>query len=224
MNKPRPDDGFEAVREKTLEAVLNEAAFDGWSDQTLQSAAKSLKIDAGAMELAFPRGVRDALRYYAECRDNDMLAAISATDFAAMKVRDKVRFAIRARIEVMAGEKEAARRAGFYLALPHAAALGAALTARTADTIWRAMGDTSLDVNYYSKRLILSGVYASTLITWFGDESPACERTWAFLDARIENVMGFEKAKARVRKANINLTAPLGALARLRYPHFGFEK
>ena len=62
-----------------------------------------------------------------------------------------------------------------------------------------ALGDTSDDLNWYSKRAILSGVYGSTVLYWLGDASEGHAATWAFLDRRIEDVMRFEKFKSGVK-------------------------
>ena len=70
----------------------------------------------------------------------------------------------------------------------------------TVDAIWTALGDTSDDINWYSKRTILSGVYSSTILFWLGDDSYDGQATWDFLDRRIENVMQFEKVKATFRE------------------------
>ena len=86
------------------------------------------------------------------------------------------------------------------------------------DAIWRAAGDTSTDYNFYTKRLILSGVYTSTAAVWFGDDTDGFEKTWAFLDRRIEDVMQIEKVKGKAEKVLSALPSPLGLMARLRYP------
>ena len=105
-----------------------------------------------------------------------------------------------ARIHAVREHKEAARRAAAFLTLPPHAALGARLVYRTVDRMWRAAGDTSTDFNFYTKRAILAGVYSSTLMRWFTDESEDEAETKSFLDARIENVMQFEKFKAQVKE------------------------
>jgi ubiquinone biosynthesis protein COQ9 len=64
--------------------------------------------------------------------------------------------------------------------------------------IWTTLGDPSDDVNWYTKRAILSGVYSATLLYWLGDDSDGHRATWEFLARRIDNVMGFEKLKAQV--------------------------
>ena len=84
--------------------------------------------------------------------------------------------------------EQAVRRALSYLALPRNAALGAKCLYRTVDAIWYAAGDTSTDYNFYTKRLLLAGVYASTLLFWLNDTSEGRAETWAFLDRRIAEV------------------------------------
>jgi ubiquinone biosynthesis protein COQ9 len=93
------------------------------------------------------------------------------------------------------------------LSLPMHAALGAKLLYRTVDAMWRAAGDTSTDFNFYTKRGILAGVYASTAMRWFNDTSADEKPTDEFLAARIENVMQFEKFKAKAKEALANLPA-----------------
>ena len=85
---------------------------------------------------------------------------------------------------------------GAFLTLPPHATMGAKLLYRSVDRMWRAVGDTSTDFNFYTKRAILAGVYWATLMRWFTDQSEDEAETKAFLDARIENVMQFEKFKA----------------------------
>ena len=56
------------------------------------------------------------------------------------------------------------------------------------DTMWFHAGDKSLDYNWYSKRLMLLGVYKSTELAMMQDESADFSQTWQFLDRRFEDV------------------------------------
>ena len=118
-----------------------------------------------------------------------------------MKIRERITTAVKTRLASLRPHKEAARRAAAFLTLPLHAALGAKLLYRTVDAMWRAAGDTSTDFNFYTKRAILAGVYSSTLMRWFNDASEDEAATDEFLAARIENVMQFEKFKARSERA-----------------------
>ena len=85
------------------------------------------------------------------------------------------------------------------------------------DTIWRAIGDSSTDSNYYSKRVILSSVIGTTLPVWLSDQSDDKAAARAFLDNRIENVMEFEKFKWRVKSFTKDMPEPAEILGQLRY-------
>ena len=102
--------------------------------------------------------------------------------------------------------------------MPQHALDGATCVYRTVDTIWRAVGDTSADFNFYTKRALLAGVYTTTMLYWFGDTSEDAEETWKFLDRRIADVMQIEKVKSQVFKFAEQLPNPLTVLGALRYP------
>ena len=188
----------EAPPDRLLNAILGHVPFDGWSAASFAAAARDAGVGEDAARRACPRGALDlAASYHKRC-DAKMREALSASGLEAMKLREKVAFAVRKRIEAVES-KEAARRGMTLFALPQNAPEGARLVWGTADAIWNARGDRSDDVNWYTKRAILSGVYSSTTLYWLGDGSAGDEATWAFLNRRIENVMQFEKMKAQVR-------------------------
>jgi len=142
-----------------------------------------------------------------------MIAALAEAELGGMRFRDKVAHAVRLRLQVI-DDKEAVRRGTTLFALPHMAGDGAKLIWGTADAIWTALGDTSRDVNWYTKRMTLSGVYSSVVLYWLGDDSVDLQATDAFIDRRIDNVMQFEKLKAQA-KASPLLKPLTGTLERM---------
>jgi ubiquinone biosynthesis protein COQ9 len=115
-----------------------------------------------------------------------------------MRFRDKVAEAVRLRLSAVE-DKEIVRRGSTLFAMPHMAPEGAKLIWGTADAIWTALGDTSDDLNWYTKRATLSAVYGSVVLFWLGDESEGHQATDAFIDRRIDNVMQFERVKSATR-------------------------
>jgi ubiquinone biosynthesis protein COQ9 len=208
----------EKLRARILEEALPHVAFDGWTDGTLRSAAEAAGASEAELKAAFPRGIADALVFFSDDADRRAYDAITNADLKAMKVRERVTFGVRARVEAVATHKEAARRAAAVLALPQYALDGATCVYRTCDTIWRAVGDTSADFNFYTKRALLAGVYTSTMLYWFADSSEGFADTWKFLDRRIADVMQIEKAKNAALKAIEQLPNPLAILGALRHP------
>ena len=184
--------------DQLLDAALPHVAFDGWSAATFDAAVADADIDPAAAKAACPRGAVDLAIAYHQRGDAAMVAALKAADLSDMRFRDKVAHAVRLRLQVI-DDKEAVRRGTTLFALPHMAADGAKLIWGTADAIWNALGDTSRDVNWYTKRMTLSGVYSSVVLYWLGDDSLDQQATDAFIDRRIDNVMQFEKFKAQVK-------------------------
>ena len=209
-----------STKDILLDAALMHVPFDGWSDTALAAALADTGLDATVAKAVFPRGQVDmALAYHAR-GDAQMLAALLAADLGDMRFRDRIAHAVRLRLEAVE-DKELVRRGMTLFALPPYAADGARALWQTADHIWQALGDTSQDVNWYTKRATLSAVYSATVLYWLGDTSEDDAATWAFLDRRIDNVMQIEslKAKARANPALSRLLqGPLGLLGRIRAP------
>lgn len=182
-----------------LHALLSHVPFDGWSQRALERSCAEAGLDSSASYRLFPKGALDALDLFARRSDDAMLAALSTCSLEKMKIRERITFAVRTRLEHLLPHREAVRRAvGFYL-LPHHAPHGLKALYRSVDAMWYAAGDTSTDFNFYTKRMTLAAVYTSTLQFWLNDNSPNREETWAFLDRRIENVMQFERSKHKLR-------------------------
>ena len=196
-----------SLKAAVLAAALPDAVFDGFTDALLAKAGKSAGLDQAELTRLFPDGPLSLIEYYSVQADEEMEERLAQMDLAAMKIRSRISAAVLARLSVLKSHKEAARRAGATLSLPTHAALGARLMYRSVDAMWRAVGDTSTDFNFYTKRGILAGVYGSTLVRWFNDASEDESATTEFLAARIENVMQFEKFKAQAKKALANFPA-----------------
>ena len=196
----------DAIRDRVLIEALGEIPQDGFSEMTLANAATRAGIGKRELQDAFPKGPASLVEAFSDWADRRM-TEIMAEEKSEQRLRDRVASAVRTRIEVVAPHKEAARRAAGFLATPQHTPLAAKLTMRTVDAMWRAAGDTSSDFSYYTKRALLTGVYGSTLAYWFSDASEGQSATWTFLGNRIDNVMQFEKFKAKAKKALSNFPA-----------------
>ncbi|MEX3017818.1 COQ9 family protein [Gymnodinialimonas hymeniacidonis] len=182
-----------------LDAAMMHVPFDGWSEASFAAAASDADVSMAEAKALFPRGAVDLAVAFHRRGDRALATKLAQTDLTGMRFRQKVAWAVKARLDAVEDDKEAVRRGATLFALPLYAADGAKLVWETADTIWAGLGDTSEDLNWYTKRVTLSGVYSSTVLFWLGDTSEGHSATWAFLDRRIEDVMRFEEMKAKVR-------------------------
>lgn len=193
-----PQPPIDPAKLRLLDAIVPHVAFDGWSDAALAAAIRDCAMDPALARTLCPRGAIDLAISFHQQGDQGMIAALAAADLDGLRFRDKVAQAIRLRLAAIP-DKEAVRRAAALFALPHMAADGARLIWGTADAIWLALGDQADDLNWYTKRLTLSGVYASVVLFWLGDDSFDGQATDAFIDRRIADVMQVEKIKAQLR-------------------------
>ena len=207
-------------REKLLDAALAHVPFDGWSDETFQAAIRDAGVAPGLARGLCPRGAADLAIAYHRRGDAQMVRRLAQADLGQMRFRDRIAAAVRYRLEAV-GDRELVRRGMTLFSLPQYAPDGARLIWETCDLIWTALGDNSDDINWYTKRATLSGVYSATVLYWLGDDSEDHAATWAFLDRRIEDVMRFEKTKVQLRENPVLsklLAGPLDLIGRVRAP------
>ena len=214
MNDPTLDE----MRVLLAAELPRHAAFDGWTPAALDLAAASTGIDPAVAQLAFPGDAVDMIDAWFAHVDTAMLELLSPETLAAMKVRQRITALVESRLDLVAKDGEALRRALAVLAQPQNLARAARLNWRAADAMWRAAGDTATDYNHYTKRALLGGVYAATVMAMMADESDGRADTRAFLARRIEGIMQFEKFKARFSRAAPERLSLARFLGRLRYP------
>lgn len=207
------------TKDRVLDAALVHVPFDGWSEKTLRAAAAESGVDAALARALFPRGGVDlALAYHAR-GDGEMMVRLAAMDLTAQRYRDRIATAIRTRLEL--ADQELVRRGSTLFSLPQYAGDGAKAVWGTADRIWTALGDTSQDLNWYTKRATLSAVYGATVLYWLGDTSDGHHATWEFLDRRIDGVMQVEKLKASLRENPLGkalMSGPVKIMETIRAP------
>jgi ubiquinone biosynthesis protein COQ9 len=214
MESPSP---LAKLRRKLALAVGENAVFDGWTRKAVDSAAAQLGIDPVQARLAMPKTQAALVDLYIQEVDRSLEAWFTPERLAGMKIREKIRWLVWRRLEIMGPAREAVRRGLAIFAMPQNVPLALRISWRTADLMWRIAGDTSTDFNHYTKRMTLGAVYASTLLAWLEDQSDGWTETAAFLDRRIDNVMQFEKWKAGWKGSGEHLSLSR-FLGRLRYP------
>ena len=197
MTESMPPTGGPDAKAALLAAITPHVPFDGWSEAAFRAAIADSGIDPGLARGVCPRGAVDLALAFHRAGDDAMVRRLKETDLTALRFRDRVARAVRYRLEAVP-DRELVRRGMTLFALPTHALDGARAVWGTVDRIWEALGDRSDDVNWYTKRASLAGVYSATLLYWLGDDSPDHARTWEFLDRRIDEVMQVEKLKAGI--------------------------
>lgn len=213
----RDDRTLDEMRLALAPEIAGAAVFDGWNDAALAQAAALAGVDLAVARLAFPGGAMDMIAAWIDGTDAKMQAAFGEGSLAGLKIRERIRTLLQFRLDAVAGQEEALRRALAIQTMPQNLARTMKIGWHSADLMWRLAGDTATDYNHYTKRAILMGIYSATLAVWVEDQSEDKAETRAFLDRRIDGVMKFEKAKAQLlqKRDGFDVARFLG---RLRYP------
>ena len=199
--------------------IADSAVFDGWSVEALDMAADQLGADRDVARLAFKDdGAMGMICAWIETIDRQMTLDLPPETLAAMKIRERIRSLVQYRLDAVAGQEEALRRALAIMAMPQNAPRALKTGWNSADVMWRLAGDTATDYNHYTKRAILASIYGATLAVFVDDQGENKAETRAFLDRRIDGVMKFEKVKAKCLNPDRETFSVSRFLGRLRYP------
>ena len=203
------------TEQQLLDEALKLAPAHGWTRRTANLAGKALGMSAAETELLLPRGPEDLAALLSRRHDARALATLAQVHASNLKIRERIRRAVEARLDAAATDEPATRRWVGHLALPQNLALGASLAWESADVLWRWAGDTATDENHYTKRALLAGILTGAMAVRMASGRQAALE---FTDRRIENVMTFEKWKATTRfKPGTWLAQAAEQLGRWRY-------
>ena len=206
----------ERERDRLVEAMLPEIAFEGWSHAALRTAARRLAIAPSEAEALFPRGAVDMAAGFSRWADRSTLDAYEAAPLDGAGTTARVKRALALRFAIAGPWREAVRRALAVLAMPPHAALGARLVYETVDGIWYAVGDAATDFSFYTKRAMLAALYGAAVMYWLEDRSDDFADTRAFIDRRLTDIARLGEARTRLETALQRLPNPFRLLRPIR--------
>jgi len=190
------------TKTKLLLSFLENVPFDGWSWETLYLSAvdvgltkskKLSEIEKGNVRDLFNNSLVNIIQEFNIYLDNEMKENFKKSKSKNFRIPDKIKSQIILRLKVANKFKEAVRISLGMMALPKNSKIALNMLYKTCDIIWRDCGDKSTDFSFYTKRLILSGVYSSTLSYWLNESDFA--KVEDFLQRRLNNVSNFGKIK-----------------------------
>lgn len=200
------NDNIEKEQSIILEAFIKNVPFDGWSNSSLNKAAKECNYDASYVSLLFPNGIEDLTDYFVNSLNAQMTEKyINNSEATKLKISDKISYLIELKFSLYQPMKEAIRCLFQYNLLPQNICSGQTHLWKICDQIWYLAGDKSTDFNYYTKRSLLAYVYSSSLLYYLSDESENFLETKNFIKRKIESVLKLGKWKASSLKFLKNL-------------------
>lgn len=185
-----------ALRARWLSALLPHVPFDGWTMAAADKAAKEAGLTAGEQALAAPDGLADLVEAFFDAAETTAKEQLTEGALAGLGVREKVLFGVRAWLDALAPNREAARKASARGFLPWVAGDALQRTWSVADMVWTGIGDTSEDYNKYSKRGLLAATVPLIFLRWLDEEDD--EALDAYIAQRLTVAMKFGQTAGKV--------------------------
>jgi len=190
MNLDREED----IKYKLLDAALEEILSHGWNKSAVVAAATRLGFPSVMAGLV--GGVEEVVLHHIKKSNRALdlwmeVEVARLTDGGArLPVGKFVRSCIITRLSMNIPYIEAGMWAQgvALIARPEWGVASVGLCQEVCDDIWHRAGDSSHDVNWYTKRVSLGLVIASTDVFMIQDTSLGFRDTWDFLDRRLDDL------------------------------------
>ncbi|XP_066504881.1 ubiquinone biosynthesis protein COQ9, mitochondrial isoform X2 [Hoplias malabaricus] len=193
------------LQARILTAALEFVPQHGWTVEAIAAGAETLGLSAASAGM-FDNGAGDlVLHFVAEC--NSQLAKILAEQHNHIQLghvekkttSEFLRDAVETRLRMLIPYIDTWPQAMSLLLLPPNIANSLKHLSTLVDDIWYYAGDRSTDLNWYTRRAALTGIYNTTELVMVQDSSPDFEETWAFLDNRIRDVVNMANTAKQVQ-------------------------
>ena len=177
--------------------MLNHVPDLGWTWEALYKAAlrsrKNKNPTEEELQTLFDRKVSNIIGIFNEQLDEEMYEIYNAKGNKSLGVTETIRDLILCRLKASQNYKSIVKSSLFFMAQPRNTYDALTQLMKTSDKIWTLAGDSSTGRTFYSKRLILAGVYSSTLAYWLAYETRSIDESEDFLDRRLDDVKNIGK-------------------------------
>ena len=177
--------------------MLNHVPDLGWTWDALSEAAlnsKKMKSHSEEeLQNLFDNKISNIIGIFNDKLDEEMFAIFNPENNKNLGVTQTVKALVLSRLRASENYKSIIKTSLFFMAQPGNTYEALNQLMKTSNKIWEIAGDTSRGRNFYSKRLILAGVYSSTLAYWLAKETRSIDGSEDFLDKRLDDVKNIGK-------------------------------
>ena len=210
-----------SLKKNLMMKMLNQVPNLGWTWDALNEAAKTSKkvknSNKEELQILFDNKISNIISSFNDKLDEDMYAIFNAERDKEVGTTDTVKALILSRLKASENYKGIIKTSLFFMAQPRNAYVAFNQLRKTSNKIWEIAGDTSRGGTFYSKRLILSGVYSSTLAYWLAKENRSIGGSEDFLDRRLEDVKNFGKLSKQSIEVFEKTKRELGSIITKKY-------
>ena len=182
-------------RLKILKFAKIVVAKDGLTSNTFKTISKKYDLNIDEMNLLFPDGKNDFLQFVLEQLNIDLENYCKKLDLIRLPVHKRIRKILLSKIYIMDKEKKFYKKIFLSLLIPKKNFSLPIKLYKSVDQIWFIAGDTSVDFNFYTKRLILAGIYSRVIFFFFNNNNQTLLED--HLDSSLKRVSKIPELKTK---------------------------
>ncbi|KAJ1979143.1 Ubiquinone biosynthesis protein coq9, mitochondrial [Dimargaris verticillata] len=192
--------------DRIMQTALTLVPEYGWTRQAVEEAVKRLgypPITHGVCT----NGPVDLIDYFLtqsrlrmlQLLNVDPSQAIAEKPLQSLSTRDKIYLACKARLQLTMPVVDRWQEAAAILAQPSNLPVATKQLYALTDDIMYYAGDRSADMQWYSKRAGLAGIYTTTEVYMTEDRTPQHEATFEFLNRQLDDVESVQSMLSSVK-------------------------
>lgn len=195
----------EQLQDRILTAALEFVPTHGWTTDAIAEGAKALGLSVATTGLFHNDGSELVLHFVSQSnsRLSELLEEqhklIQLGQAEKKKTDEFIKDALEARLRMLIPYIEKWPKAMSVLLLPHNIPSSLNLLTTMVDDVWHYAGDQSTDINWYTRRVVLAGIYNTTELVMIQDSPPDFEETWSFLQNRVADAMNMGHTAKQVQ-------------------------
>ena len=181
-------------KEDILKKAKKIVSIEGWSSEIFSKLQKQ-NIEKNDLFYFFPDGYKDLLEYALQNINEKLEYKLKKINLINFPINKRIKKILLLRFDILNEDKEFYKKTFNHLLLPTNNKISKKSLYNSVSTMWYLAGDNSTDFNFYTKRLILSGVYTNALFVFFSKEMKHVEEN---IDINLKRISKIPKIKERI--------------------------
>ena len=182
------------IKLKILESVKEYVKVNGWNSDIIDYInIKNLK--KSEILSYFPDGINDILNFAYDELNNKLKSSLKKINIINLPINKRIKKILITRIELMNKDKNFYKKTFYFLALNNQKKVVKKNLYKTVDEMWYLAGDNSTDFNFYTKRLVLAGLYVNAIAVFFNKNILEAEKN---IDRNLNRISKIPKIKSRL--------------------------
>ena len=184
-------------RQVVLRFAKKFVSENGLTKNCLENISKKYGLNTDETDLLFPQGNIDLIKFALEQLNNDLQVYCRQIDLIRLPIHKRIREVLLSKISLINKDKPFYRSIFLNLLIPKKNFSLSSQLYNSVDQLWFIAGDSSTDFNFYTKRLILSGIYSRVMLFFFNNNNQ--EELEKILDESLKRVSKIPEIKSKLK-------------------------